>query len=134
MLAKVILILVFAHCVLDYPLQGSFLASEKSKSNFVLAVHCIIWSLGISIVLMYLGLFAWWKVIMLLVGHYCMDYWKCRGLYKKWPCNTYYKGAQVYHGGIRYQCKDTKEPIISDMQSLYIDQIFHLLQVALCLL
>lgn len=101
------IILYFANLVLDYPLQGSFLAEWKQKNNYILFVHCAIWALGISIVLLPLGLFAWWKVIMLLVGHYLMDYWKCRGLYKKWN--------------------------ITDWNSLYIDQTFHTIQVLLCL-
>jgi hypothetical protein len=57
---------------------------------------------------MYLGLFAWWKVGMLLFGHIVIDYWKCRGLYKKWN--------------------------ISDWNALYIDQFCHFIQVLLCLI
>lgn len=101
------LILYFCNLVLDYPLQGTFLAEYKCKSNYILFVHCAIWALGLSIVLIPLGLFAWWKVIMLLLGHYAIDYWKCRGLYKKWN--------------------------IKDWTSLYIDQMLHVGQVILCL-
>ena len=101
------IILYFANLVLDYPLQGTFLAEYKQKNNYILFVHCAIWALGISIVLLPLGLFAWWKVVMLLVGHYLIDYWKCRGLYKRWN--------------------------IKDWNSLYIDQALHVIQVLLCL-
>ena len=101
------IILYFANLVLDYPLQGTFLAEYKQKNNYILFVHCAIWALGISIVLLPLGLFAWWKVVMLLVGHYLIDYWKCRGLYKKWN--------------------------IKDWNSLYIDQTLHVIQILLCL-
>lgn len=80
---KELLILYVANLILDYPLQGTFLAEFKSKNNYILFVHCAIWSFGLSALLMPLGLFAWWKVIMLLVGHIAIDYWKCRGLYKK---------------------------------------------------
>lgn len=102
------LILYFSNLVLDYPLQGTFLAEYKAKNNYILFVHCAIWALGLSVVLIPLGLFAWWKVIMLLIGHYIIDYWKCRRLYKKWN--------------------------ISDWNSLYIDQSLHIGQILLCLI
>ena len=105
---KELLILYVANLILDYPLQGTFLAEFKSKNNYILFVHCAIWALGLSVVLMPLGLFAWWKVIMLLIGHIAIDYWKCRGLYKKWN--------------------------IKDWTSLYIDQLLHVVQVLLCLI
>jgi hypothetical protein len=105
---KELLILYVANIILDYPLQGTFLAEFKSKNNYILFVHCAIWSFGLSVLLMPLGLFAWWKVVMLLVGHVAIDYWKCRGLYKKWN--------------------------IKDWTSLYIDQSLHVAQVLLCLI
>lgn len=105
---KELLILYVANLILDYPLQGTFLAEFKSKNNYILFVHCAIWALGLSVVLMPLGLFAWWKVAMLLIGHIIIDYWKCRGLYKKWN--------------------------IKDWTSLYVDQALHVAQVLLCLI
>ena len=111
------MILLFAGFVLDYPLQDEFLKKYKSQDNLVLLIHCCIWSFGLGIVLLYLGLFEWWKIGMLLVGHFLCDYWKCRGLYKKWPT----KGS-------------TGEPVISDWGSYYIDQMFHIIQIALCLI
>lgn len=105
---KELLILYVANLILDYPLQGTFLAEFKAKNNYILFVHCAIWAFGISAILMPLGLFAWWKVAMLLFGHIAIDYWKCRGLYKKWG--------------------------IKDLHSLYIDQALHVVQVLLCLL
>lgn len=105
---KELMILYVANLILDYPLQGSFLAEYKSKNNYILFVHCAIWAFGLSVVLMPLGLFAWWKVIMLLIGHIVIDYWKCRRLYKKWN--------------------------IKDWTSLYIDQSLHVIQILLCLI
>lgn len=106
---KIFLILYMCNLIPDYPLQGTFLAEFKAKNNYILFVHCAIWAFGLSIVLMPLGLFAWWKVVMLLIGHFVIDYWKCRGLYKKFP-----------------KC--------SDWNALYIDQALHVIQVALCLI
>ena len=107
-MTKIIIILIFSHFLLDWSLQDETTKHYKSKSWFVLGVHCVIWSFGLSLVLMYLGLWEPWKLIMLLVGHYLMDYWKCRGHYKALG--------------------------LSDMTSLYIDQGFHLCQIGLCLL
>lgn len=101
------LILYFANLVLDYPLQGQFLAEWKSKSDYILFVHCAIWGVGMWLACCVLGLGDWWKLPMLLGGHYAMDWWKCRRKYEKYG--------------------------IGDMQSLYIDQAFHALQTLLCL-
>ena len=104
---KTILLLYFANLILDYSLQGKLLAELKIKSNYFLFVHCAIWSIGLSLLLIPLGLFAIWKLIMLILGHYIIDYWKCRELYK---------------------------PFLKDKQALYIDQILHVGQVLLCLI
>jgi hypothetical protein len=124
------IILYFCNLVLDYPLQGTFLAECKQKNNYILFVHCAIWALGISIVLLPLGLFAWWKVIMLLVGHYIIDYWKCRGLYKRWPYKLIIEYTEVDNSTF---AKKVKAPVISDCNSLYIDQLLHVIQILLCL-
>lgn len=116
--------LYFVNLVLDYPLQGAFLAEYKQKNNYILFVHSAIWGIGIALVLAMIGLFAWWKVLMLVIGHYLIDYWKCRGLYKKWPLKHEYDD---FLGEI-------KKPIISDYGSLYIDQFMHIIQILLCLL
>jgi hypothetical protein len=123
------LVLYFLNLVLDYPLQGTFLAEYKQKNNYVLFVHCAIWGLGIGLVLPYFGLFAWWKVIMLVFGHYAIDYWKCRRLYKKWPVKKHLVRDSDEYGTI-YEVK----PVISDWMSLYIDQALHIIQVTLCLI
>lgn len=39
------IILYFLNLVLDYPLQGTFLAEYKCKNNYILFVHCAIWAL-----------------------------------------------------------------------------------------
>ena len=127
------IILYFSNLVLDYPLQGSFLAEWKQKNNYILFVHCAIWALGLSIVLLPLGLFAWWKVIMLLVGHYVIDYWKCRRLYKKWPLTSKTITSIEYDGSAK-KITEEKQPLISDINSLYIDQALHVIQILFCLI
>lgn len=101
------IILYFLNLVLDYPLQDEFCKKYKCENNYVLFVHCAIWALGIYIALHFLGLAAIWKLIMLLVGHYAIDYWKYRGLYKKY---------------------------MKDFTSYYIDQSLHFIQILLCLI
>ena len=81
----------------------------------VLFVHCAIWAFGISIVLIPLNLFAWWKVIMLLVGHFVIDYWKCHRLYLK----------------KEHRLSDIGK---SDYNALYLDQFLHFIQILLCLI
>ena len=71
------MILYFTNLILDYPLQGTFLAENKKDNQYILWVHCAIWGLGVSIILLPLGLFMWWKVIMLVGGHFIIDYMKC---------------------------------------------------------
>ena len=116
------LFLYFANLVLDYPLQGEFLAKYKQENNYALFVHSAIWGLGISIALIFIGLFAWWKVLMLVAGHYIIDYWKCRGIYKKWPKKTI--TGNVMGSAII--------PIIGDLGAYYIDQFLHVVQILLC--
>ena len=101
------IILYFFNLLLDYPLQGSYLAESKADNNYLLFVHCAIWSFGLSIVLIPLGLFSWGKVLMLLVGHFLIDYWKSHKIYNSF---------------------------ISDNVALYIDQFLHVVQLILCLL
>lgn len=123
------LILYFTNLVLDFSLQDEFLKQHKSKSNYVLFVHCAIWGIGLSIALAAFGMFAWWKLIMLVGGHYIIDYWKCREIYKKWPVKHSHTNEW---GDIYFDDKPT--PIISDWGSLYIDQFLHVVQLILCFL
>lgn len=66
--------------MLDYPLQGSYLAEQKANDDYLLFVHSAIWGLGLSIVLIPLGLFMWKKVCMLVLGHFLIDGWKSHSL------------------------------------------------------
>lgn len=125
------IILYFANLVLDYPLQDSFLKEYKQKNNYVLFVHCAIWGIGISIVLICLGMFAWWKLVMLVVGHYLIDYWKCRGIYKKWPIK-HGRNIVIHNECSNIYFDDMKKPLISDYTAYYIDQFLHVIQLLIC--
>jgi hypothetical protein len=95
--------LVVAHYIGDFPMQGDFLANFKGKNDYILFVHSIIWTGCICAVLGYFGLFAWWKVMALLLGHFIIDRWKAR--------------------------KEDKSTALT--RDLWIDQFIHLIQVAL---
>ena len=101
-----LLFLVWLHMVGDYPLQGDFIAQVKGKNDYILFCHAVIWTGCITIGLVIIGLFAWWKFAMLLVGHFIIDRWKAR--------------------------KHDKTNALT--RDLYIDQSLHLIQLVLCLL
>lgn len=126
------LVLYFFNLVLDYPLQGTFLAEWKQKNNYVLFVHCAIWGLGLSLVLVHIQLFEWWKVLMLVFGHYLIDYWKCRKLYNVWPLSKSTTTIIEYDGSAK-KITTKRRPVIGDMCAYYIDQFLHTIQILVCL-
>ena len=70
--------LFWLHYVGDFPLQGSFLGVEKSNYDYLLFVHCLIWTGTVCIGLEYFNMFEWWKLYFLFAGHFVVDRWKCR--------------------------------------------------------
>lgn len=70
--------LIFAHFIGDIALQSAWQAENKGKRWYVMLSHCMIWAACISIALAYLGIFAIWKVVFLVIGHGAMDSWKTR--------------------------------------------------------
>ncbi|WP_312337274.1 DUF3307 domain-containing protein [Anaerospora hongkongensis] len=71
------LYLLLAHYLADFPLQSDFLASMKGKNNYLLLCHVLIYSLLVGAVLDFLGIYALWKLALLIVSHAVIDYWKC---------------------------------------------------------
>jgi hypothetical protein len=90
----------------DYPLQGEFLANFKGKYDYLLFCHVVIWTGCICVGLWFLGLLLWWKVVMLLVGHFLIDRRKAR--------------------------KTDKTNALT--KDLWIDQLLHLAQLISCLI
>jgi len=95
-------ILIWCHYLGDFPLQGDFLSSQKTNYKYILFVHGVIWTGTVCAGLIYIGLFAWWKVIFLLLGHCLVDNWKC-------------------------QHPKTKE--LGMRHLLWIDQLLHIIQI-----
>ncbi len=73
-----ILVLLLVHYIADFPLQGTFLGTQKGNYDYLLFCHCFIWTGCICIALSWIGLFAIWKMVFLFVGHFAIDRWKAR--------------------------------------------------------
>ena len=98
--------LIFAHVAGDWVCQNRWMAENKGKYWIVMLAHCIIWTGCICIALQHFSKLAWWDVPFLLIGHYLIDSWKC-WVYSKRPF--------------------CQQPTA---KHLYIDQVLHLLQLA----
>lgn len=91
-------IVLLVHLMYDFHWQGNFIGEWKSKSWFVLFIHCLTYALSIGVVMHFLGILQWWTISTLLLSHYIIDDWKC-----KLP------------------------PEKLNVQALYVDQAWHLL-------
>ena len=81
-----VLILVFAHLLADYPLQGEFLANMKGKNFIVLFSHAGIWTGVIATATYLIGFdITYFDIASLFVVHAVADYFKAKpiGFYKK---------------------------------------------------
>lgn len=92
-----ILWLLLAHYLLDYPLQSDFLASTKGKYFYSLLAHSIIYGLGISLCLSFMGAFVMWKALFLVLSHVVIDYKKSHAINKDKALTTYLYIDQSCH-------------------------------------
>ena len=92
-----ILWLLLGHYILDYPLQGEFLAQTKGKYFYSLLAHSMIYGLGMALVLNLLGVFATWKAILLVGSHIIIDYKKATAKNKDKALTTYLYIDQFLH-------------------------------------
>lgn len=125
------LYVLLAHVILDYPLQGEFLGLGKTQYNFLLLVHCIIWTLGHCAVAQWLGIYQPWMLYWLFIGHIIMDWLKCHKL-ADWLSVFIRPGAKIYTNMFTKQ----KVTIWNDPlgMPLWIDQVWHLVQIAVIVL
>lgn len=86
-----IFILLAAHCIGDYPLQGEFLATHKGENNFILLVHCIIYTacvlVGLVLALPLISApinetILLTIIAVILVSHFIIDKRKCEFMKK----------------------------------------------------
>lgn len=75
-LITLIIFIIGAHYIADFPLQSEFLAMNKGKKWYLLFAHAMIYTTTISITLLLLGVYADWKFAVLLISHYFIDRWK----------------------------------------------------------
>ncbi|GIN67061.1 hypothetical protein J41TS2_24820 [Bacillus sonorensis] len=103
------LVLVFAHMLADYPLQGDFLANMKGKNLIVLATHAGIWTGTICTALWLMGLsVTLTDITWLCIVHAIADYLKAKPVW-------FYKKLNPLGSG------------------LLIDQVIHILQIIILL-
>jgi hypothetical protein len=74
----VFLFVLLAHLLYDFHWQGDFIAQNKSKYPFILAVHALTWTLCIAAVLWYFHALQSWHIPFLAITHYNTDWWKSR--------------------------------------------------------
>lgn len=79
------LALIFGHLLADYPLQGSFLATDKEKHILSLLSHTIIQGGVISVVAFMFHQYHWWTFWWVFGTHTAMDAIKSYWLNKRWP-------------------------------------------------
>jgi predicted dehydrogenase len=104
-----LLILIFAHLLADYPLQGDFLANFKGKNLIVLFTHAGIWTGTILTAAYLIGInVTIFDVVTLFIVHAVADYAKAKPM-------GFYKKLDSLKGG------------------LLIDQLIHLLQLIVLL-
>ena len=79
------LALVFAHLLADYPLQGTFLATDKEKHWLSLVSHAVIQAGTVSVAAALFHHLTPWTFWWVLGTHGVMDAVKARWLNKRWP-------------------------------------------------
>lgn len=85
-LSMAFLVLVFAHLLADYPLQGDFLATMKGKNYIALVSHAGIWTGTICTALWLMNIpVTVFDITWLFMVHAVADYLKAKpiGFYKK---------------------------------------------------
>jgi hypothetical protein len=102
-------LLLLAHLLADYPLQGDFLANMKGKRILLMISHCGIWTGCIVVAAAYLGIPPTTGLLaFLFVGHFLADEAKAQ----------------------RWWFYENLDPLGA---ALWVDQSFHVLQI-LCVL
>jgi len=114
-IVNIFLVLLFINWVCDYPLQDSFLKENKLKNKYVLFIHSFIWGMGIYLGLMYYNIQGeyYWKLIMLVAGHFFVDSWKCHEFSDYVNQKISYKQLKTIY---------------------YMDQLFHIGQILICII
>jgi hypothetical protein len=91
--------IILGHYILDYPLQGDFLASTKGKYFYSLLAHSLIYAAGMSSIFYYLVSHNNILIIfsILLITHYVIDYIKSHAKNKDKALTLYLYIDQALH-------------------------------------
>lgn len=92
-----IIYMLFSHFVLDYPLQGEFLAQTKGKYWYSLLAHSMIYGLGMSILFSFIDCFSWLSCGILVISHFIIDYKKATAKNKDKALTSYLYIDQALH-------------------------------------
>ena len=92
-----LLVITFAHYVGDYVFQGDFLAQSKGKYWYSLFAHSFLYAMTIGIAFEFIGVFAMWKLLVLLVSHMIIDYTKANAQNKTYALTRYLYIDQALH-------------------------------------
>ena len=96
--------ILFAHSLGDYFLQSEYLAINKGKDNYLLCIHAILYTFGVSLIFGNEISQLWYWLILLI--HIPVDYIKARGITPR---------------------------IMGDKNALILDQVIHFLTLILAL-
>ena len=89
--------ILFAHSLGDYFLQNDYLAINKGKNNYILCIHGMIYTFGVSLIFGNEISQLWYWLILLT--HILVDYVKARGITPKMMGD---KNALILDQGIHY--------------------------------
>lgn len=83
-LTEMLIVILYAHMLGDYFLQTDYLAIKKSKDNYILLAHCVLYGLGVALVFGVFGItINTFELALISAIHYPIDYLKARGITPK---------------------------------------------------
>lgn len=84
---KIYILLIISHIIGDVLLQRNIILNKvfkgkelwnlKRQNVWYLVFHVILYTIPIGIALIYLKVFAVYKVLVVLISHFIIDYFKC---------------------------------------------------------
>lgn len=61
------------HYVFDWGLQSRWMGENKSECVDILIAHCVIYTAGITALLVIIGEYNIWKIAFISIGHFAID-------------------------------------------------------------